>query len=1575
MPGNQIITLRLKSANLKAFTTYQLLDRSRLIDVQQWGTASWSTMKNAFSGAENLNISATDMPDLSQVTDMSGMFAGCKKLTGPANIGSWNTTTVTNMNLTLAAPVFNQDISSWNTANVTDMGDMFTGASLFNQPIGSWNTANVTTMKGMFNRAKAFNQDISSWNTANVTDLSHMFREAEAFNQNTGGWNTANVTNMSNMFRGASVFNQPIGNWNTDKVTRINHMFYGAAVFNRDISSWNTANVTDMSYTFSNAIAFNQNISSWNTGNVQYMNDMFAGATSFNLPIGSWNTAKVTNTTRMFNGATAFNLPIGSWNMSSVKSTYQMFDNATAFNQDISNWDMSNVTDTRLMFKEATAFNQNIGGWNMANVTQMENMFIGASAFNQNIGLWQLNPAVKMMNMLDNSGMDCLNYSLTLDGWANNTNTPSGRSLGAAGRQYGTNAVQARTTLTTVKGWTITGDSPSGTICGKPFITVWDMTKPGSSFNDQLTFGISYGSPVAYSWTASDGSSGSGTTTGTITGLPAGEIITLSMDPAYLKSFRMAAAANTNTPFADATRLTGVLQWGSGKWESMSYMFTGCENLDISATDLPDLSGTTTMEGMFYLCKNLNNPANINNWNTSTITNMSRMFSNASNFNQNIGNWNTANVTNMSNMFSNAPNFNQNIGNWNTSNVTDMSSMFAGVTFFNQNIGNWNTAKVTNMSSMFSFASQFNQNIGNWNTSLVTDMSNMFGNATGFNQNIGNWDTSKVINMTGMFNYATIFNQNISNWNTSNVSSMFSMFSNAWSFNQNIAGWNTSKVTRMNYMFSSAYVFNQDISNWDTFKVTNMTSMFERAYVFNQDIGNWDVSSVTDMSSMFFEAGNFNKDISSWNTANVTDMYAMFQGTVAFNQDISNWDTQKVTNMSRMFNDAQTFNQNIGTWQLNPAVTMDNMLDNSGMDCQNYSFTLQGWAANPNTPSGRNLGAQGRQYGTNAVQARTTLTTAKGWTITGDSPSGQNCGLPQTITVTDMVKTYGDIPFVPTATASSGLEVSYTSADNSIAEPFQDSADGNKWKLKIHKAGVVNITAQQAGNDTYAPAADVIFKLTINKAALTVTADTLSKEYGTADPSLTYTATGFVYSDDQTALTGTLSRAIGEAVGTYAISQGTLDAGNYSITFNGADLTITKATLNIVADAKSKVYGTADPALTYTVTGFANSDDQSIITGALTRIAGEAIGIYAIEQGTLATSANYDIVYTAADLTITKATLNIVADAKSKVYGTADPALTYTVTGFANGDDQSIITGALTRIAGENIGIYAIEQGTLATSANYDIVYTAADLTISKATLNIVADAKSKVYGTADPALTYTVTGFANGDDQSILTGALTRMAGENIGTYAIEQGTLATSANYDIVYTAADLTISKATLNIVADAKSKVYGTADPALTYTVTGFANGDDQSILTGALTRVAGEAVGIYAIEQGTLAASANYDIVYTATDLTITKATLNIVADAKSKVYGTADPALTYTVTGFENGDDQNILTGALTRVTGEAVGIYAIEQGTLAASANYDIVYTAADLTITKATLNIVADAKSKVYGTADPALTYTVTG
>jgi hypothetical protein len=70
------------------------------------------------------------------------------------------------------------------------------------------------------------------------------------------------------------------------------------------------------------------------------------------------------------------------------------------------------------------------------------------------------------------------------------------------------------------------------------------------------------------------------------------------------------------------------------------------------------------------------------------------------------------------------------------------------------------------------------------------------------------------------------------------------------------------------------------------------------------------------------------------------------------------------------------------------------MLDNSGLDCDNYSATLIGWNNNPATPNGRTLGASGRQYGTNAVAARTNLDIAKAWTINGDAASGLPCPAP-----------------------------------------------------------------------------------------------------------------------------------------------------------------------------------------------------------------------------------------------------------------------------------------------------------------------------------------------------------------------------------------------------------------------------------------------------------------------------------------------------------------------------------------------------------------------------------------------------
>ncbi|KSS19747.1 MBG domain-containing protein [Pseudomonas aeruginosa] len=518
--------------------------------------------------------------------------------------------------------------------------------------------------------------------------------------------------------------------------------------------------------------------------------------------------------------------------------------------------------------------------------------------------------------------------------------------------------------------------------------------------------------------------------------------------------------------------------------------------------------------------------------------------------------------------------------------------------------------------------------------------------------------------------------------------------------------------------------------------------------------------------------------------------------------------------------------------------------------------------------------------------------------------------------------------------------------------------------------------------------------LTITKALLNVIADAKTKVYGDADPSLTYQVSGLKNGDTAGAVLngGGLVRVSGENVGNYAIQQGGLGlvSGNYDLAYQGNNLTITKALLNVIADGKTKVYGDADPALTYQVSGLKNGDTAGAVLngGSLSRVAGENVGTYGINQGGLGlVSANYDLNYQGNNLTITKALLNVIADAKTKVYGDADPSLTYQVSGLKNGDTAGAVLngGSLSRVAGENVGTYGINQGGLGlVSANYDLSYQGNNLTITKALLNVIADAKTKVYGDADPSLTYQVSGLKNGDTAGAVLngGSLSRVAGENVGVYGINQGGLGlVSANYDLNYQGNNLTITKALLSVIADGKTKVYGDADPSLTYQVSGLKNGDTAGAVLngGSLSRVAGENVGTYGINQGDLALnSGNYDLSYQGNNLTITKALLSVIADGKTKVYGDADPSLTYQVSGLKNGDTAGAVLngGSLSRMAGENVGVYGINQGGLGlVSANYDLSYQGNNLTITKALLNVIADGKTKVYGDADPSLTYQVSG
>ena len=402
-------------------------------------------------------------------------------------------------------------------------------------------------------------------------------------------------------------------------------------------------------------------------------------------------------------------------------------------------------------------------------------------------------------------------------------------------------------------------------------------------------------------------------------------------------------------------KLLSVEQWGEIQWQSMAYAFLDCTQLVLNASDSPNLSQVTSMDGMFY---------------------------GASAINQDISDWDVSAVSDMGGMFYGASAFNQDIGGWDVSAVTDMALMFCGASVFNQDIGGWDVSAVTDMALMFCSAPVFNQDIGGWDVSAVSDMQLMFAGASAFNQDVGDWDVSEVTNMHSMFSGASVFNQDIGSWDVSGVTNMRSMFSGASAFNQDVGGWDVSVVSAMSHMFGGASAFNQDIGGWDVSAVTSMRSMFSYASAFNQDIGGWNVSAVTEMDYMFRDASVFNKDIGDWDVSAVNDMGYMFYRASAFNQDISGWDVSAVSDMASMFRDASAFNQNLGVWDVSAVTNMESMFANVTLSTSNYDALLTGWSAQ-SLQSNVSFDGGNSQYSFASQGARDTLTGSPfNWTIT-----------------------------------------------------------------------------------------------------------------------------------------------------------------------------------------------------------------------------------------------------------------------------------------------------------------------------------------------------------------------------------------------------------------------------------------------------------------------------------------------------------------------------------------------------------------------------------------------------------------
>jgi hypothetical protein len=313
-----------------------------------------------------------------------------------------------------------------------------------------------------------------------------------------------------------------------------------------------------------------------------------------------------------------------------------------------------------------------------------------------------------------------------------------------------------------------------------------------------------------------------------------------------------------------------------------------------------------------------------------------------------------------------------------------------------------------------------------------------------------------------------------------------------------------------------------------------------------------------------------------------------------------------------------------------------------------------------------------------------------------------------TVTLSNMTQTYTGSALSPTAnTVPSGLSVAWTGAPDTKAGPYPVTA-------KVSNPNYSSNTA--SGNFVIQPATPVI-------------------NWPTPAP-ITY---GTALSAAQSDATATSS---GVAVnGTYAYTPpaGTvLNAGTetLNVTFipsDGADYKRASGSVTLTVNKATPVVTWANPAaITYgTVLGPKQLDATASVPGtfAYTPKAGTVLGVGVQTLSVLFTpgpsgppgppnSGNYTTATKTVSITVNPAVLTVTATNISAKHNQPIPPLTYTVTGFVNGNDKSVLSGSpnesTTGKQGSAAGKYpiTITQGTLS-AANYTFTFVNGTLTIT----------------------------------------------------------------------------------------------------------------------------------------------------------------------------------------------------------------------------------------------------------------------
>ena len=409
------------------------------------------------------------------------------------------------------------------------------------------------------------------------------------------------------------------------------------------------------------------------------------------------------------------------------------------------------------------------------------------------------------------------------------------------------------------------------------------------------------------------------------------------------------------------------------------------------------------------------------------------------------------------------------------------------------------------------------------------------------------------------------------------------------------------------------------------------------------------------------------------------------------------------------------------------------------------------------------------------------------------------------------------VPMIITLNGNSGTRV-YNGESQTFEGAVTPSCESALFDAsEFSYAGVTAVSGKDAGEYTEAidiakasyadPNIDAAFvagepiKLSIAKAALTVTADGASKIYGASDPELDYTVSGLQGGDAKGVLKGvTVTRAPGEGVGSYAITAtGPESIKNYVVGYEGGSFRVVVAPFPANPDDSDSRFTVTEPedvvyngqpqkqpiTLTDETTGDAlveGEDYELVYSDDITNAGTVTVTV----KGIGSYEGSFDVSYE-----IAPAQLVVTTPDASKTYDGSALVSEGEITGFVNGETATFTTTGSQTNAGKSDNTYSLTWDGTAKESNYTLSEKIGTLEVAPRDVTLTSASASKAFdGTplvrnAQDDVAVAGDGFVEGEGATYaITGTQTQVGeSDNAFTYELTESTLAQNYNIDTVF------------------------------------------------------------------------------------------------------------------------------------------------------------------------------------------------